>query len=328
MGDILSQEEINELIKALSSGELDVEQIQTAKEEKKIKSYNFRKPEKFAKDHLKTLQFIHENYARIISSFLTGYLRTLVQIELVAVESMLYSDFSNSIANPIILGMIDFTPLSGQIILAMEPAVSYALIDRILGGKGTSMDKVREFTEIELAIIDRVIIQLINLMREPWENVISIRPRLEKTETNAQFAQAISPNSTVALVTLNAVIGETRGMIIICLPHDVIEPVLPKLSTRLWFTKMEKEITNESRDMMESKIANTYVPVRAVLGSTSITVADFLELQVGDVIPIDTRVDGDVNVLVGDLLKFKGKAGVKKNRIAVKITEIIREEDE
>lgn len=328
MGDILSQEEINELIKALSTGEIDAEQIQTAKEERKIKTYNFRKPEKFAKDHLKTLQFIHENYARIIASFLTGYLRTLVEIELIAVESMLYSDFSNSIANPVILGMVDFTPLKGQIIFEIEPAVSYALIDRILGGKGTSIERVREFTEIELAIIDRVMIQMINLMREPWENVISIRPRLEKTETNAQFAQVVSPNSTVALVTLSAVIGESKGMINICLPHDVIEPVLPKLSTRLWFTKMENEITNESRDMMESRIATTYVPIRAILGSTSITVADFLELQTGDVIPINTRIDGDVNVLVGDLLKFKAKAGVKKNRIAIKISEIVREEDE
>lgn len=328
MGDILSQNEIDDLLKALTTGEIDVQQIQTTTKEKKIKIHDFKKPPKFANDHKKTLQFIYENYARILQTFLSGYLRTLVQVEVFAVDALQYSEFSNSLSNPIILAVVDFAPLTGSIILQMEPPIVYAIIDRILGGKGTSLDKIRGFTEIEMAIIERVIVQMLNRMREPWENIVSIKPRLDKTEINAQFAQIIQPNEMVALVTLSARIGEVEGMINICIPHMVVEPIMPKLSTRLWFTNMENEVRPETKEAIELKIQNTHVPVKAVLGKTVITVNDFIDLQCGDVIPLETNVNADLEILVGDLLKFYAKPGVKKNKVAVKISEVVRREDE
>lgn len=327
MGDILSQNEIDDLLKALNTGEIDVEQIQTTTQEKKVRTHDFRRPSKFAKDHLKTLHIINENYARLITTFLSGYLRTLVQVEVISVESLTYSDFSNSISNPAILAVVDFTPLSGSIIVEMAPPIAYALIDRILGGKGSSMEKMRGFTEIELAIVERIIIQILNLMREPWENVIAIRPRLEKIETNAQFAQIISPNEMVALITMSARVGEAEGMINICIPHLVVEPIISKLSTRLWFSMVEKETTKETKDSIEVKIQNTLVPVKAILGETTITVMDFLEIQTGDVIPLDTNINDGLEVLVGDLLKFHAKPGVRKNKVAIKVSEVVRRED-
>ncbi len=328
MGDILSQNEIDELLKALNTGEIDVHQMQNTTQEKKVKNHDFRRPSKFAKDHLKTLHIINENYARLVTNFLSGYLRTLVQVDVISVEPLQYLEFTNSISNPVILAVVDFTPLNGQIILEMAPNIAYALIDRILGGKGSSMEKVRGFTEIELAIVERIIIQILNLMREPWENVITIRPRLEKIETNAQFAQIISPNEIVALVTLSARVGEVEGMINICIPHMVVEPIISKLSTRLWFSTVEKESTKETKESIETKIENTKVPVRAVLGKTTISVNDFIELQPGDVIPLDTAVNGDLEILVGELLKFYGTPGVRKSKVAMKISEVVRKEDE
>lgn len=328
MGDILSQNEIDELLKALNTGEIDVQQIQNSTNERKIRNYSFKKPDKFAKDHLKTLRFIHESYARLIQNFLSGYLRTFVQAEFITVDSLQYSEFSNSLSNPAVLAIVDFSPLNGSIILEISPPIAFAMIDRILGGKGSAIEKIRAFSEIELAIIDRIIIQILNLMREPWENVIAIKPRLEKTETNAQFAQIINPNEMVALVTLNARIGETEGMINICIPHMVVEPIIPKLSTKLWFTSVEKEVTSQNRASIETRIENTRVPIRAILGTTSITVNDFLDLQIGDVIPLDTSVDGDMEILVGDLLKFYAKPGARKNKTAVKISEVVRREDD
>lgn len=328
MGDILSQNEIDDLLKALNTGDIDVQQMQTTTLEKKIKTHDFRKPSKFAKDHLKTLHLINENYARLITNFLSGYLRALCQVDVISVEQLAYYEFSNSISSPAILGLVDFSPLSGTVVMEMSPGIAYALIDRILGGKGSSIDKLRGFSEIELAIIERIIIQILNLMREPWENVITIRPRLEKIETNAQFAQIISPNEIVALVTLSAKVGEVEGMINICIPHMVIEPIVSKLSTRLWFTTVEKEATSEAKESIEAKIENIKVPVRAVLGNTTITVNEFIELQVGDVLPLDTNVNGDIQVMVGEITKFHAKPGVKKNRVAIRVTEVIREEEE
>lgn len=328
MGDILSQNEIDELLKALNTGEIDAQQLQTTTQEKKVKNHDFKRPPKFAKEHLNTLKVINDTYARLITSFLSGYLRALVQVDVVSVEAISYHEFNNSISNPVILAMVDFTPLSGSIVLEIGPQIAFALVDRILGGKGNMLDKMRNFTEIELAIIERIVIQMLNLMREPWENVIAIRPRLEKIETNAQFAQIISQNEMVALITLQARIGDVEGMINICIPHMVVEPIVSKLSTRFWFGSIEKEATRETKESIELKIENTIVPVKALLGKTSITVSDFIELMPGDVLPLDTNVNGNLEVLVGDLLKFYAKPGVKKNRVSIKITDVVRREDE
>ena len=328
MGEILSQSEIDELLKALNTGELDVDKIQDNSQQKKVKTYDFFRPNKFAKDHIRTLRIINDTYARLVTNFLSGYLRNLVQVEVIEVQPMSYSDFSNSIANPAILAIVDFNPLSGTIILEMDPNISFALVDRILGGRGAALEKIRGFTEIELAIIERVVIQMLNLMSEPWENVIKLRPRLEKIETNAQFAQIISPNETVALVTLKANIGEEDGFINIRIPYIVVEPIISKLSTRYWFTRLEKESTKETKENIKSRIETVKVPVRAILGSSTIPLSDFLELQVGDVIPLDTKVNGELKVLVGDLEKFTAMPGVKKNKLAVKILRVIDTEDE
>lgn len=329
MGDILSQHEIDDLLKALGTGELDIEEIQTTKEEKKIRVHNFLRPTKFAKDHLRTLSYIHENYARLVTNYLTGYLRTIVQVELATVESLPYSDFTNSISvsHAVILGVIDFNPLNGTIILEIAPNLVFTIIDRILGGKGTLIDKIRSFSEIEIAIIERVMIQLTNLMREPWESILTIRPRLDRVDTSAQFAQLINPNEMVAIVTMNLKIGDVEGLMNICIPHMVVEPIVQKLSTKIWFSAIEKEITEETKKALEQKIESMEVPLKAVLGSSYITVKDFLTLQPGDVIPLDTGINDDIKVMVGDILKFMGKPGFKKNKVSVKIDKVILEED-
>lgn len=328
MGDILSQNEIDELIKALNTGELDVQQMNTKTEEKKIKIHDFRRPSKFGKDHLRTLNVIYDNYARLVTNFLSGYLRALVQVDVISVEPIAYYEFSNSLSNPAVLAVVDFAPLSGSIILEVAPSVAFALIDRILGGKGLPMDKIREFTEVELAIIERIISQLLNLMREPWENVVEVKPRLEKIETNVQFAQIVSANEMIALITLGTRIGEVEGMVNICIPYMAVEPILSKLSTKYWFANNEKEPKPEDKKTIEQKIQNTKIPISVILGRTTIQVADLIEMQCGDVIPLNTNVNGKLDVLVGDILKFYCSPGVKKNKVAVKITDVIRREDE
>lgn len=328
MGDILSQNEIDDLIRALNSGDIDDGNVKTTTQEKKIKLHNFKTPSKFAKDHIKTLHIINDTYARLVTTFLSGYLRTPVQLEVFSVEELPYSEFNNSISDHVILGVADFLPLSGSIIMEMAPGIAYALVDRILGGRGEGMEKIRGFTEIELAIVERIIIQILNLMREPWQNVIDLRPRLEKLETNAQFAQIVSPNEIIALITLKARVSDVEGMINICIPHIVVESILHKLSTRLWFSRIEKELSPEMKANLQDKIEGTRIPVKAILGKTTITVGEILELQTGDVIQLDTCVNSDIPVHVGDILKFHGKPGVKKNKVAMKITSVVRKEED
>lgn len=328
MGDILSQNEIDRLLQQLNTGELDVKEFSKDTTEKKIRNHDFRRPSKFAKDHIRTLSIINENYARLLTNFLSGYLRTLVQVDVQTVQPLQYSEFTNSIANPAVLGIVNFDPLPGSIVFEINPTIAYCLIDRILGGKGAEVDRVRGFTEIELAILMRLMTQMLSLMREPWENVTEIRPVLDRIETNAQFAQLMSPNEMVALVTFTAKIGEVEGLFNICIPHMVVEPVMPKLSTKLWFSLIEKGSTKETRESIENRVRDTSIPVIAVLGRTQLSVQEFLMLQEGDVLPLNSNIDGKLEVYTGDILKFYGKPGVRNKKTAIKITDIVRTEED
>lgn len=321
MSDVLSQQEIDELLKALSSGELNINQIKEEAEEKKVRVYDFRRPNKFAKDQLRTLQIIYENFSRLMSSYLSGMLRTYCQVDVVSVEPQTYYEFINSLPDPVMLAIIDFKPLKGSMIMEFSPEIVYTIIDRLLGGPGKTTDKVRDFTEIEITLTERLVRHLTGLMSESWANVLKADFKINTIETNAQFAQIISPNETIAIITMNALVGDAEGIINLCIPYIVIEPILPKLSTKFWFSgKMDEEDRDVQTEKIAKSIENTYINVRAVLGRTTITVRDFLGLQPGDVIKLDRKVEEDIAIVIENVQKFSGVVGIKNNRMAVQIT--------
>ncbi|AKL95471.1 flagellar motor switch protein FliM [Clostridium aceticum] len=328
MSDVLSQNEIDALLLALNSGELDAEEIKEEKQERKAKTYDFKSPKKLAKDQLRTLQIIHENFSRTLNTFLSGYLRSYVNTEVSSVEELSYYEFSNSIVNPAVLSIVNFHPLTGQIIVDLSSSIAFTLIDRILGGSGKSYEESRTFTEIEITLIKKFMRQVIDLMIDPWENVIELQPSLEKIETNSQFAQIVSPNETVALITLNIAIGDVVGMLNLCIPHIVIEPILAKLSTKFWFSSVSKAVTEEDKQSLKKRVEKSKIHVTARLGSTFITVKDFLELQIGDVIVLDQLANEEAEILVGDKRKYLGIPGTIKNKIAMKVTKIDKGGDE
>ncbi|SNR89643.1 flagellar motor switch protein FliM [Anaerovirgula multivorans] len=328
MSDVLSQNEIDALLQALSTGELDVEEIKDDKLDKKIRTYDFKSPKKLAKDQLRTLHIIHDNFSRMLNTFLSGYLRSYVQAEVSSVEELSYYEFSNSIVNPAVISIVNFHPLTGQIIIDLSTSVAFTLIDRILGGSGKNYEETRTFTEIEITLIKKLMRQVLELMIDPWENVIELQPNLEKMETNSQFAQIISPNETVALITLNIKIGDVEGMMNICIPHIVIEPILPKLSTKFWFSSISKTITEEDKQTLKNRVEKSKVNISAQLGSTFITVRDFLELHKGDVVLLDKLANDEIEILVGEKRKHFGIPGTINNKMAIKVTRIDKEGDE
>ena len=218
MGDVLSQNEIDSLLAALSSGELDVEDMQE-KDEKQVKNYDFSRPAKFSKEHLRTLGMIFEHYGRLLSTNLPVYLRKNVQVSVASSETVTFAEFSNALSNPVLLTIVNFSPMQGSIIMELTSGLGYAIIDRMLGGKGETLEKTREFSEIEMTIIERIMVICMQLLREPWKNVAEINPFLERIETNPQFAQIISPSDMVALVTMNVKIGDVEGLMNVCLPY-------------------------------------------------------------------------------------------------------------
>ena len=325
MSEVLSQDEIDNLLKALSSGELDVEEY-AAPKEKQIKEYDFSRPSKFSREHLRTLEIIFENYGRLLYTNLPAYLRKTVQVEVMNSEAVIYSEFANALSNPVLLGVVDFAPLEGNIVMEMAPSLGYAIIDRMLGGSGQTLEKHRDFSEIEIMIIENVVSICVDLLIEPWQNVVQIHPRLERIETNSQFAQIVSPSEMIAIITINMAIGDVEGLIHICIPFMTIEPVIDKLNTKYWYANMQAKSTADYDDQIEVLISKVKVPVKAVLGNSTISVGDFANLQKGDIIKLDSGIEDELTVYVGNISKFKALPGSADENYAVRVTSIIREE--
>jgi len=326
MGDVLSQSEIDNLLAALSSGELDASDIKDAGD-KAVKNYDFNRPAKFSKDHLRTLEIIFEHYGRLLSTSLPAYLRKNVQLEVINAEATIYQEFTNSLTNPVLLGIVDFAPLNGNIVIEMADKIGYTIVDRMLGGVGVPLEKAREFSEIELAIIEKIFTVCVNLLREPWTNVVELEAKLKRIETNSQFAQIISPSETSAVVTMNMRIGNVEGMMNICMPYEVLEPVIDKLNTKYWYSTIKDMDKSANREFIEVAIARARIPVKAELGRSTISVKDFVNIQKGDIIKLNTRVDDELSVFVGNIKKFYALPGTSTESYAVKISRVIKEEE-
>lgn len=326
MGEVLSQNEIDNLLAAISSGELDAEEMQ-GQDEKQVKNYDFKRPAKFSKEHLRTLEIIYEHYGRLISTNLPVYLRKNIQVSVASSETVTFSEFSNALVNPVVLGIVNFQPLNGNIIVELTANLAYAMIDRMLGGQGEPLEKNRDFSEIEMTIVEKIMVLCMQLMREPWKNVVEIAPVMDRIETNAQFAQIISPSDMVAIIMLNVKIGDVEGFMNVCLPYFTLENVMDRLNTKYWFSTMQANGEENYEEYIESLIRRVDIPVKVALGKSVVAVNDFLNLQVGDVIRLDSSVDNDLSVYVGNIKKFTALPGSSRDKYAIRITSVLREEE-
>ncbi len=295
--------------------------------EKQVKNYDFKRPAKFSKEHLRTLEMIYEHYGRLLSTTLPVYLRKAVQVSVASSETVTFSEFTNALSNPVLLGIINFQPLSGTIIMELASNLGYAMVDRMLGGQGVPLEKNRNFSEIELTILQRLMIISMQLMKEPWANVVDVDPVMERIETNPQFAQVIAPSDMIAIVTLDMKIGDVEGFMNICVPYFTVESIMDKLNTKFWFSTMQEKNDESYTEVIESVVKRVDVPIKAILGNSSISVNDFIGLQMGDIIRLNSHVDDELEVYVGNIKKFKAMPGSSKNNYAVRVTSVLREGD-
>lgn len=325
MVDVLSQSEIDALLAALSSGEMDAEQLKQEETKKKIRSYDFKRAVRFSKDHIRSLTRIHENFARFLTTYFSAQLRTFVQINVVQVEQLPYDEFIRSIPKMTILNIFEAEPLEGRMVLEVHPNVAFAMLDRLLGGSGITPSKTTSLTEIETILLEQVISRALGSLKEAWKTVVELEPRLEALETNPQFMQIVSPNETIALVSLSMKIGDTSGMMNLCIPHVVIEPILPRLSVNNLFFAPKKSRAPEELELLQERVHRAVLPVIAELGRSEITIQEFLQLSAGDVIALNRQVDEPLEIKVGDRTKFLGTPGTVKGKMAVLITDVVTE---
>jgi len=323
--DVLSQNEIDALLAALSSGEMDAEDLKKEEKTRKVSVYDFKRAVRFSKDHIRSLTRIHENFARYLTTYFSAQLRTFVQINVVDVEQLPYDEFIRSIPKMTILNIFEAEPLEGRMVLEIHPNVAYAMLDRLLGGQGSAPAKINNLTEIETIVMERIFSRTFESLQEAWKTIIDISPRLEALETNPQFMQIVSPNETIALISFSTKIGDTTGMINLCIPHVVIEPIMPRLSAHHWFVSQKKERAPEEVEILEHRVNKAKLPIVAELGESSITIKEFLSLSAGDVITLNKPIEDGLKIKVGEKLKFIGSPGSVKDRLAVQVDKIVSE---
>lgn len=323
MAEVLSQSEIDALLSALSSGELTPEELPKDEEKQKVKPYDFRRPQKFSKDHIRTLELIHDNYARIISNYLTAQVRNNVKVRIESVQQITYEEFIHSVSNPTILTVFKMPPLSGSILFETNPQFVFEIVDVLLGGNGMGKYKLREFTDIDKNIIKHVNNGLISNLKLAWEDVLEVQPEIEGLETNPALNQTLAPNEPVALITFSVDMGSSNTFINICIPYLSIEKVLDKLVVQYWFQENNENLLKESKEKLRERLNLVDVNLSATLGDTSITVDEFLKLSVGDVIPLNVKSSEPVKLEIENEPYFYAKPGVIGKNIGVQILDII-----
>lgn len=322
MGEVLSQAEIDALLNALSQGSVDEETIKLSSPQK-IRVYDFKRPNKFSKGHLNSLLNIHDNFCRALATFLAGNLHAAVEAKVLSTEQVTYDEFIRSLPYPTILGIFNMLPLEGNALIELSPSLVFIMIDRLLGGQGSELVKNRDLTEIERKIIENRLKRIVQLIGEAWAEIYEISPQFVDMETNPQFTQIVAPNEMVVVLTMEVKIGENKGMANICLPYIVMKPILDKLNNLLLFSSEQKVLSPEERELIRKKIEWAKVPMKVFIGRTQITVKELLELEPGDVIPLEQGIKEPLDVYVGEFMKFKGIPGLYGNRMAVQITEVI-----
>ncbi|ADU51101.1 flagellar motor switch protein FliM [Thermaerobacter marianensis DSM 12885] len=292
-----------------------------------IRLYDFRRPDKFSKEQLRTLAMIHENVARLATGFLSGQLRTVVEVDVLEVEETTYGEFITGLANPTVVAVFNLPPLESSAVMDLEPSIAFPMVDRLFGGPGTGAAAGRGLTEIETVVM-RVILQgLLGAVAEGWGQLVQVQGELVTVAANPLFVQVQPPNEIAVRVVMAVRFGQQEGAWRLCLPYPLLEPVLPRLAVHQYYARETKSHAR-SRERWEEGLRHVPLPVTVVLGRTRLTVRELLALEPGQVLRLDTRAGGLVDVLVAGRPKFRGLPGRAGPRLAVQVVERVAEEEQ
>ncbi len=329
MADILSQSQIDALLNNLTSGEVSMDVMDKDSEDGKIKTYDFSSPKKVTRENIKLISGIYESYARIVSSYLTAVLRLFCEIEVEQIDESIFYEYNNALSDSVLMCVVDFimpdTKKSfGQILVNVSKPLAFSIIDKLMGGDGDDYKYERDFTDIELSILDNLLRQIMNQMQDAWQNTVPIVVEFNKIETNARFIQNIGYNDTVLLIVLDTVVKNLSDKITVCIPTMTIDEIFKKSESVLRMgRKISDNEAEKDKEAIMEYLKASHLNVVGILGGTELSLHDVLNIQVGDVIVLDDKTDEDVILKVEEKTWFKGKWGVKRKRNSIKIKEIL-----
>ncbi len=286
----------------------------------KITAYDFKRPERVGKEQMRALQSVHEGFSRNFGAALSAMLRSIVEVKLTSVDQLTYGEFIYSLENPTCFNLIRAEPLEGHLILDINPAILFPIIDRLLGGgKEAGPPARRPLTEIELRLVSRITGVFLKEMKTAWENVLPISPVVDRVESNAQLVQIVPPNEVVVLISFELTLSEVRGMLNLCIPFNSIERVSNKLQSNNWATYGGRQSSPDSRHRIGRRLDASVVELTAMLATTTITMQDLIELRVGDIITTEQDVHAPLVLSIQNVPKFHAAPGALKGKKAVQI---------
>ncbi|MEG2053434.1 MAG: flagellar motor switch protein FliM [Oscillospiraceae bacterium] len=328
MPDKLSQAQIDALLNRMNSGEA-VEEEES--EQKPIKEYDFRSPKKFTKEQLRTLDSMHENFSRMLSSYLSGMLRVFSEVSVLAIEEQRYFEFNNALPDTALVGILDMKPKEDKyseatLLMNMSTAIGYFMVDRLLGGSGEGYNISRDFTEIELSILNNIFSKLLIYLKEAWCSYIDVDIKLSSIQTNARLLQALAPEDIVVIVVLNVKIKNLTGTINICVPAANLEEMIDNFSVKYMRTSGKRQNTEklveERKKLIFTSLEGSDLEMKAVLANTQLELKDILQMETGDIIPLNKSISDTVDIIVDDTKWFTANLGERKNKKAVKLNEV------
>ncbi len=319
MSEVLSQNEIDKLISAIASGSEEVSLPAQEELQATAKNYNFRKPNKFTKDQLRTLFMINENLSRILANFLSGYLRSRVNISIVSVEQTTYEEFLLSMVSPVLITIFQMPPLNGSAVMEFNSNFYSPVIDLLFGGSGKKSNENRELTEIELRVMKNLNQKILENMAIAWLDVFNFAPLVASMETNPQFSQIISPNETVAIITFTADVADNQSIIYLCYPWETLKEIIPNLTAQNWFATQKYQDESNAKDILNN-LSKVLLNISASCGHTDLTIREFLQLEEGDVILLNSIVGDDMELLVEGSPQYKIQPGIIGNKLATLVT--------
>lgn len=327
MANVLSQSEIDALLNSLNMGDMEDGASKKTDGELDVRPYDFRTANKFSKDQIRTLRTIFDNYTTVLSTRLTGLLRTMCQVSVASVEERLFGEFNNSIPEPTMIAVVTATPLKGNILIQMSPSVVYGIIGRLFGGEADYAGKIKSFSEIDFAVMRNVLYECLDVFDTAWEKVAVLHAKLERIETSPQFTQVTAANEPSAIVTMNVHIDNVEDLMAICIPHVLLQPIAKKLNSIAWTIGDTRSGDQEPNPALESYVLSTIVNIKARLKPERVQMSDLLAMKVGDILCTHHRIKDPVFVDVEDILKFRAVLGVDHQERVIQIAKIMKEQD-
>jgi flagellar motor switch protein FliM len=329
MGEVLDQSEIDALLASVA-GETDAVAAPAATatadpavapSRTDVSSYDFKRPERVSKDHIRALGSIHDGFARNFGATLSGFLRTIIEVRVVGVEQLTYSEFIHSLPNPTCFAIVQAPPLEGQMCIEVSPLIVYPIIDRLLGGSKSDMFiPQRPLTAIEWRLMSRLISRALDHLSEVWRNLVDAKFEIVDTESNPQLVHIVAPSEVVVFITFEIKMNQCAGTMSICIPFNTIESVLSKLTTQSWFGYRSKGATEVERKRIHRNLAKSKVNLAAYLGRAHVRVGELRALRPGDIIQLDKAVGGELVLQIEGRNKYAGLPGQLHGRRALRIT--------